>query len=104
MSYDGFMSLNGISGGEDINFRVTEEDAVIAPYWTSRNGNQSCWNGTVETHHVSESVDNATFTAIKQAVLDQYKLSDEFRPREAIFTTWREIPDNNPHHKVSRHA
>ncbi|XP_065195755.1 laminin subunit alpha-1-like, partial [Sycon ciliatum] len=41
VSYDGFMSLNGISGGEDINFRVTEEDAVIAPYWTSRNGNQS---------------------------------------------------------------
>ncbi|XP_065188393.1 uncharacterized protein LOC135819162 [Sycon ciliatum] len=97
VSFDGFMSLNRFSGGYNVNSRVTEHLAIIAPYWTTRFGNQSCSAGTVETHHVNKTVDPVTFSAIQEMIEVQYKPVESFRPEEAVITTWREIRENNQH-------
>ncbi|XP_065181515.1 uncharacterized protein LOC135812115 [Sycon ciliatum] len=99
VSLDGYMSLNGFTGGVNDNSFVTEQEAIIAPFWATRSKNLSCSLGKVTTHRVSESVDSATFAAIKNAVKEKYRGDDEFRPREAILTTWLEIPENNQHNK-----
>eukprot|EP00117_Sycon_ciliatum_P042320 scpid10901/ scgid2819/ Laminin subunit beta-3; Epiligrin subunit bata; Kalinin B1 chain; Kalinin subunit beta; Laminin B1k chain; Laminin-5 subunit beta; Nicein subunit beta len=102
VSLDGLLSLNGFSGGYNLNARVKEERAIVAPYWTSRSGNQACSNGTMKIHHFNETVDKATFDAIKELTKKAVQLSnpsEEFRPREAVFVTWLEIPENDQNNK-----
>ena len=98
-SFDGLISLNGFSGGYNLNSQVREERAIVAPYWTSRPGNKTCSNGTIEVHHVSETVDKAVFDVLKQLVLSSNTTQD-FRPREAVVATWREIRESNQNNKV----
>eukprot|EP00117_Sycon_ciliatum_P028176 scpid11108/ scgid0823/ Laminin subunit beta-3; Epiligrin subunit bata; Kalinin B1 chain; Kalinin subunit beta; Laminin B1k chain; Laminin-5 subunit beta; Nicein subunit beta len=97
-SFDGLISLNGFSGGYNLNSQVREERAIVAPYWTSRPGNKTCSNGTIEVHHVSETVDKTVFDVLKQLVLSSNTTQD-FRPREAVVATWREIRESNQNNK-----
>ena len=97
------MSLNGFSGGYNSNTQVTEERAIVAPYWTSRSGNQTCSNGTLEVHYINETVDKVVFDQFKQGLNQHIKLQnlgEEFRPRELVLVKWLEIRENNQHNKV----
>ncbi|XP_065182409.1 uncharacterized protein LOC135813119 [Sycon ciliatum] len=98
VSLDGLLSLNGFSGGYNLNSRVREERAIVAPYWTSRSGNQACSNGTVKIHHFNENVDKAELDTIKEFI-KKFNPSEEFKPREAVFVTWLEIPENDQNNK-----
>ncbi|XP_065195919.1 uncharacterized protein LOC135827325 isoform X2 [Sycon ciliatum] len=96
VSVNGFMSLNRFSGGYNLNARVTEHAAIIAPYWTEqRHSNDSCPSGTVQVHYVNSTDVNGNLSAIIAAVEAQFKPQAVFRPREAVIATWRDIRDQN---------
>ncbi|XP_065196396.1 sushi, von Willebrand factor type A, EGF and pentraxin domain-containing protein 1-like [Sycon ciliatum] len=97
VSRNGFMSLDGSTGGYNRVDRVADSIALVAPLWTNTATASRCNSGTVTSHVVSNSTDSATFSQILQAVRASSIGSEEFTPSEAVVTTWREMRENDTH-------